>query len=89
MHTNYVLPLYIRHGSCHLHISPKMDKTAETKGYVYTQEQAYESTENVNDPLPSYFKHNIWNEHTTTSCLMVYFLIITNTPRNTVRTINL
>lgn len=34
----------IGHGSCHLHIRPNMDKTAETKGYVYTQGQAYKST---------------------------------------------
>jgi hypothetical protein len=66
-----------------------MDKTAETKGHMYTQEQACVSTECVNDPLPSYFKHNICNEHTTTSCLTVYFIIITNTQWNTVWVINL
>ena len=78
--THIMYSYCIRHGSCHLHIRPKMDKTAETEGYMYTQEQAYKSTDSVNGPLPLHFKHNIWNEHTTTSYLMVYFLIITNTP---------
>ena len=48
----------IKHGSCHLHIRPKMDKTKEVKGYMYTQEEAYKSTESVNGPRPLYFKHN-------------------------------
>jgi len=35
-----------------------MDKTKEVKGYMYTQEEAYKSTESVNGPRPLYFKHN-------------------------------
>ena len=32
-----------------------MDKTAETKQYIQTQEQAYEPTQSVNGPLNPVF----------------------------------